>query len=280
LNTILEARALRKPGAEAGDAPGKLTTGFDRERADRYEDASRNVPGARDNERRRVEEALQRLGRTRYDSILELGIGQGFATPTLLKYLDPQGTLLGIDASSHMQKKIGEDPRIQLHVGAIDELQLPADSIDLAFTLAAFHHVPNKFLTLNELRRVLRPLSHFLIVDVNHGSQAQETFDYIVRPHCHSGHDADFLDEEWARLLARRSGLEHVSSSVESADWVFSTEDELLGYVKDLFCLEPDTAQLKPLVDRILKPHRCADTGRWVLPWSLGFHLLRKPAAA
>jgi ubiquinone/menaquinone biosynthesis C-methylase UbiE len=277
LSTVLEAPALRAPHGDVGDAPGKLTTGFNRDRADRYAEASRHVPTARDNELVRVKEALARLGGRPYRSILELGIGQGFATPALLERLDPQGFILGVDASAHMEQKFAGDPKVRLHVGALDELQLPANSIEFAFSLAAFHHVPNKFLTLNEIHRVLKPGSNFLVVDVNHGSPAQATFDYIVRPYCDSGHDADFLNESWAQLLAARSGFEHVNSSVESTDWVFSSENEALVYVRDLFCLEIDLSELKPLVDDILEPRRCPESGSWVVPWSLGFHLLRKP---
>ncbi len=277
MNSILETKTLRAPGADVGEAPGKLTTGFSRERADRYASATANAPAARELEKVRIREALDKLGKHGCNSMLEIGIGQGFATSVLLDYLSPTGTILGVDASNHMQQKIPAESRIRLHVGALDELDLPANSIELSFSLAAFHHVPNKYLTLNEIRRVLVPGANFLIVDVNHDTEAQRTFDYIVREHCSSGHDADFIDEQWIRLLATRSGFEHVSSTIEPAPWMFADENELLAYVRDLFCLEIDRANLKVLVDKYLQPYRDAASGRWMLPWSLGFHLLKKP---
>jgi hypothetical protein len=49
----------------------------------------------------------------------------------------------------------------------------------------------------------------------------------------------------------------------------------MLEYVSDLFSLELALSDLRLLVDRWLEPVRRRD-GTVVVPWSLGFHVLRK----
>ncbi len=251
-----------------------LPGGFSVERANRYAEASNAVPSARDAELTRIRETLDRLGRKDFKSVLEIGVGQGFGTSVLLEYLAKDGSITGVDASEHMASRVANNKHVKIHVGALDALALEKDSIDFAFSLAAFHHIPNKYLVLQEIKRLLQPGALFLIVDVNHETQAQEIFDYVVRLHCVTGHDADFLDSKWVKLLAERSGMEHISSKLEAADWLFEDEAEMVRYVRDLFCLELSIDD----VEMILRPWLEARSDKKIFPWSLGFHLLRKPS--
>jgi SAM-dependent methyltransferase len=208
--------------------------------------------------------------------VVELGTGQGFGTTSLLKRLAPDGLIHGIDASTHMLGHALEDPRLLRHVGALDQLELPAGSVDFAFSIAAFHHIPNKWLMLAELNRVLKAGARILIIDVAHDTPAQRCFDYIVRPYCSSGHDADFLDAAWASVLAERAGLCLESVSIADTDWVYDSEAQMTEYARDLFALQIPTSRVRKLIDRWLGPSRQA-SGQWVLPWSLGFFVLSKP---
>jgi ubiquinone/menaquinone biosynthesis C-methylase UbiE len=251
-----------------------VAEGFTQERADRYAAAQQAVPGARHNEGVRLRAALDRLGIAQMSTVVELGTGQGFGTACILERLTPKGIVHGVDASSYMLDHAKEDPRLHRHVGALDQLRLPNESVDFAFSLAAFHHIPNKWLTMRELWRVLRPGAAFLAVDVTHDTQAQRVFDYIVRPYCSSGHDADFLDEAWAGVLARNAGFTLESLSVESTDWTFDSEDAMTRYTHDLFSLQTSQPHVRELLQRWVTPY--VAEGRWVMPWSLGFYVFRK----
>ncbi len=256
---------------ERNAPPPEITSeGFTKERAKRYASAGRAVPSARLNEALKVDAALDRLGLPKLNTVVELGTGQGFGTARLLPRLAPGGRIHGIDASAFMLSEAEDDSRLQRHVGALDQLQLPDACADFAFSIAAFHHIPNKWLTMEEVKRVLKPGARFLVVDVAHGTPAQETFDYIVRPYCTQGHDADFLDEAWASVLARRSGMTLLSVRQEQTDWHFDSEVQMTAYVRDLFSLQLAESELRSLLDRWLKPYQSGD-GHWVLPWSLGF---------
>jgi len=255
--------------------PETVAEGFSEERALSYAAAGKAAPNARNNEAVQVRAALDALRIEHLSQVVELGTGQGFGTACLLERLAPNGTIYGIDASPHMLDRAKDDPRLRRHVGSLDQLQLAPDSIDFAFSLAAFHHIPNKWLTLEELKRVLKPGAKCLVVDVAHDTEAQRCFDYIVRPYCSAGHDADFLDDAWAGVLAARAGLELDSVNIERADWVFDDETQMLAYARDLFCLQLPLDKIRPLLGRWLKPYRTPE-GQWTMPWSLGFYVFGK----
>lgn len=254
--------------------PDVIAEGFDAERARTYASATSRAPHARDAEAAAVRTALDRLGIDRPGCVVELGTGQGFGTACLLERMAPDGIVHGIDASAFMLDRAKDDPRLRRHAGALDQLALPASSVDFGFSIAAFHHIPNKWLTLQELRRVLKPGAAVMIVDVTHDTPAQRVFDYVVRPHCHSGHDADFLDHAWADVLARRAGLRLESMHVAATDWRFDSEAALVDYARELFCLRLPASGVREALERWVPPRR--EGGDWVMPWSLGVYVMRK----
>jgi hypothetical protein len=67
-------------------------------------------------------------------------------------------------------------------------------------------------------------------------------------------------------------------ATLEPTDWRFEDEATMLDYLRNLMSLLIEPAELKPLVQRWLRPTGGADHGAFVLPWSLGYHVLRKVA--
>jgi SAM-dependent methyltransferase len=255
-----------------------MSIAFCTERAKRYAIAVTLAPRARGAEIEKLAAILHHLGATDCRRIVDLGAGQGFATVALLDYLAPGGVVFGVDNSPHMVQWIPRHHNIRPTIAPLDKLDIEAGTVDLAVSLATFHHVTHKTLVMREVNRVLRAGRYFVVVDVHQGTPTQQFFDHVVREHCASEHDLDFLDHSWVQLIAQRAGMEHVSSTVENTDWRFQDENTMLQYVRDLLSLELETSQLKPLVDKWLSPHTAADDRSFVLPWSLGFHTLRKAA--
>lgn len=251
--------------------------GFNEARSDGYASATASVPYARDEERAKVRAFLDEFECNHFDRILEIGIGQGFGTEMLLPRLTNDGMIHAIDASESMVNRFTKNDRVQVWVGSLLDMRLEDNSIDFAFSLAAFHHVSNKSVVLEELYRIMRPGAHFLIVDVNHGTQAQRMFDYVVAKHCPQGHDADFLDEEWVTMLCRRIGFEHVASRIESTPWQFRTEQSMVDYIKALLCLHIPTQEVRQLTHQYLSPEFDYSKNKWDVDWSLGFHMIQKP---
>jgi SAM-dependent methyltransferase len=251
---------------------------FSQARAARYVQALTEVPEARAAELKALRRALTRLEVAPCRKIVELGAGHGFATMALVDFLQPDGLVVGVDNSPYMVDCIPRHHNVRPLISRVCCLDIESATVDLAVSLATFHHITHKTVVAREIKRILSDGGLFVIADVNHGTPTQEFFDNVVRKHCSVGHDWDFLDRSWTELIARRAGLEHIWSSVESTNWHFRDEASMLRYVADLLGLELDAARLKPLVYEWLQPQLGADSRSVVLPWSLGFHALRKSA--
>lgn len=251
---------------------------FDLQRAVDYEGAMRASPYARAAELEAACWALAERRRPPVRRIVELGAGSGFATPALLEQLAPGGELIACDPSPHMLAHLQPLAGMRKLVATPSQIDLPDDSVDLVFSMASFHHVQNKKVALDEIRRVLKPNAELLIVDVDFGTPAQRFFDHVVQHHCRTGHEVEFLDRAFMQLLCDRAGMLHRWSQRRATDWQFSDAGAALSYIMRLLGLEIGLAELAPLVEHWLSPVRHAD-GRVTVPWSLGFHLLAKPSA-
>jgi SAM-dependent methyltransferase len=194
----------------------------------------------------------------------------GYATTALTNYLSADGVVFAVDNSPHMAERIASHPQVRTMVSSLDQLQIEPDSVDLIVSLATFHHVSHKTLVTREVRQCLRPGGFFVIVDVHEGTQTQQFFDNVVRAYCQTGHDFDFLDVPWVRLIADSTEMNVVSSSVQRTDWRFSDEATMLACVRDQMSLTLEVTALKPLVRKWLRP----DAGTAALsfcrgPWAI-----------
>jgi ubiquinone/menaquinone biosynthesis C-methylase UbiE len=256
-----------------------LVSGFRDERARRFLSAMRRCPDARTCELDGLAAAIRRLGARDCERIIDLGAGHGYATDCLLQFLQPTGVVYAVDTSEEMLAHLPAHPRVMPLMSSLDRLScLAADSIDLAVTLATFHHVVNKNQVLLEIRRVLRPGGCLVIADVADHTPTQRFFDEIVRYHCVTGHEADFLTEAWIKMIAERAGLEWVSSTLEETPWRFARPSDLLAFVHDLFALTLDINALHASVEDILSTRIDPESRETLLSWTLCYHALRKRA--
>jgi SAM-dependent methyltransferase len=249
---------------------------FSGDRGMRFNAAMRLAPDARSAELAALRQVLNENGVSRCKRIVDLGAGQGAATSVLTEYLADDGELIAIDRSAQLLEQIPAHPRVRTLASNLDRIDVPSGSVDLVVSLATFHHVQDKTMVLAEMRRILAKDGLLLIVDVEHGSQAQGFLDEVVKTHCITGHDADFLDPEWVQLLARRSQMLHVRSACVPTPWQFESEAQMLTFMRDLFGLRISVGQLKPFVDRWLRPYTHPALPLTCANWSLGFHVLQR----
>jgi len=91
--------------------------------------------------------------------VLDAGCGSGRITRQLLERL-PDGRVIGVDGSPAMidraREAIGADPRVELRVGDLLELDL-AEPVDAIFSNATFHWVPDHDRLFGRLFTALRP---------------------------------------------------------------------------------------------------------------------------
>jgi trans-aconitate 2-methyltransferase len=104
-------------------------------------------------------QVLDRLELSGEETVLDAGCGTGKVTALLLERL-PRGHLIGIDSSPAMieraQQAIGSDPRVELRVGDLLELELD-EPVDAIFSTAAFHWILEHERLFGRLFSVLRP---------------------------------------------------------------------------------------------------------------------------
>ncbi|MCX4162794.1 MULTISPECIES: class I SAM-dependent methyltransferase [Paraburkholderia] len=235
----------------------------------------RAAPEARAEELKAAAWALAQRRREPVQRIVELGAGSGYATPTLSNQLAVHGELVACDPSPYMLDHLQVLPGMRKLVATPSHIDLPDSSVDLVFSMASFHHVQNKAVAFDEIRRVLKESGELLLVDVEFGTSAQRFFDHVVQRYCRTGHEVDFLDRHFVELLAERSGLHVGWTECVETDWQFDDEPSALAYIARLFGLEISTEKLRSHVQRWLRPVLHKD-GRVTVPWSLGCYLLYK----
>lgn len=147
-------------GAEAVGA------GFD-QAADSYaEILTHNLVGAR--------RLVGALPEARYDSIIDVGCGTGFAS---LEMIGARGTrrVLGVDASAGMmdvfrQRAEGLDASVVLQVADATHLPAADASVDAVISTMAFHWFPDKPAALAEMARTVRPGGVVAILTAGRGT--------------------------------------------------------------------------------------------------------------
>ncbi len=250
---------------------------FNRERAERFFSAMSACPDAREAELQALCGLLERLGIHDCGVIADLGAGHGYATLRLTRFLKPGGVIYAIDNSSEMLDRISTHRQVKSVVSKFDCLEFEDSSVDMAVTLATFHHIINKNRVLEEVHRILRPGGHFIVADVYDSTPVQRFFDEVVRSHCITGHDADFLTTEWVQMIARRAKMECVSSTVEETPWKFRSEAESRAFFRQLFSLRLGLQEMDAMLRNTLGDSLLDREGNVLVPWTLGYHALRKP---
>ena len=124
--------------------------------------------------------------------VADLGCGTG----DLLQWM-PEGAI-GIDREQAMLDAARERcPSADLRLGVLEDLPLEDDSLDVALCVLVLHHVSALESVLTEVRRVLKPGGHFVVIDmVRHDRTAYRQ----TMGHKHLG----FAPEDFAALTLAR----------------------------------------------------------------------------
>ena len=123
---------------------------------------------------REDEEASSRaaaaLGLKPDDVVADIGAGSGFHTFRIAPMV-PKGRVVAVDIQPEMltcletrAKELGH-PNVEPHLGAIDGVRLPSDSIDLALMVDAYHEFSNPAEMLQSLMQALRPSGRVVLLE-------------------------------------------------------------------------------------------------------------------
>jgi trans-aconitate 2-methyltransferase len=100
---------------------------------------------------------LDRAGLRGDETVLDAGCGSGRVTKMLIERL-PEGRVIAVDGSASMVDGVRSvlRPRDEAQIADLAELQL-AEPVDVVFSSAVFHWVPDHDALFSSLRRVLKP---------------------------------------------------------------------------------------------------------------------------
>jgi trans-aconitate 2-methyltransferase len=102
-------------------------------------------------------EVLERLDLKGDERVMDAGCGSGRVTAKLLEKL-PDGRVLCVDASESMIEKARETlgDRVDYMVADLSQLEIP-EPVDVVFSTATFHWVPDHDVLFSRLHDALRP---------------------------------------------------------------------------------------------------------------------------
>ena len=112
-----------------------------------------------------------------FQSVLEIGCGNGNGTKLIKKYFAPD-KITAIDLDEKMigiAQKRNKDSTVIFKIMDASNLDFPDNQFDAIFDFGIIHHIPDWRECLHELKRVLKPDGEILIEDLSLDSFAKGT---------------------------------------------------------------------------------------------------------
>lgn len=94
------------------------------------------------------------------DCVLDAGCGTGVLFPIIQEYIGQDGTLIAVDTSDKMIEEAKERYKhfsnIQYIISALEDVQIPENSIDVILCFAVFPHIEDKLQALKKCKECLK----------------------------------------------------------------------------------------------------------------------------
>ena len=172
--------ALMLATASAEDAPrskgpapyaAQMTKKFTNPNVDIQEFVKRFENEARDVYAKRLD-IIRAVGLRPGQAVADIGAGTGLFTQLFAEQVGPKGTVYAVDIGPAFVKYIadqaklrGQDRVIRTVLNTPESAELPAGSIDVAFTCDTYHHFEHPEKMLASIHRALRPGGRLVVVD-------------------------------------------------------------------------------------------------------------------
>ena len=184
-----------------------------------------------------LEKALYGMGEKYYESIigladikegykvLDVGCGTGSLAICEKREVGNRGYVAGIDSSVEIlrlarEKATKENVDIDFKIGSIEEIPYEDDFFDVVTCSMVTHHLSSegKRKGFNEIHRVLRPIAHFLLVDI--AEPTSSIVKVLLKPfYPLAGSMRDNLNGRLPYLL-EKAGFEQVETVKTERSWV------------------------------------------------------------
>ena len=160
--------------------------------------------------------------------ILDVGCGDGFHLKLLQQYGAKSWRLEGVDFDSRAAE-MAEKKNLKVHVGSIENLNLPENSFDLAIMIQTVEHVEKPAVVLAAIKRVLKPKGKLVIVTDNTDSIDFSLFKKSYWGGYHFPRHWNLFNQRSLRKLAEKVGFEvaDLTTQVSPVNWVYSIHNYL-----------------------------------------------------
>ena len=161
--------------------------------------------------------------------ILDVGCGDGFHLDLLRRFGNKKWTLEGVDLDKRAVKAATKSG-LNVHLGRVQEIELPAESYDLIFMIQTIEHVEKPDEVLNSIHNLLRKGGRLVIVTDNTDSI---DFNWFKRGHWggyHFPRHWNLFNRKSLSQLAEKTGfeVENLTTIVSPVNWVYSIHNSLV----------------------------------------------------
>lgn len=210
--------------------------------------------------------------------ILDIGCGDGFHLRLLREFGDPSWQLEGVDIDTRAAERAISDG-LTVHVGTIEELNLPQKSYDVLYTVQTIEHVADPSGLMVAAFRLLKPGGRLVIVTDNTASLDFWLFRRSYWGGYHFPRHWNLFNAVSITRLGESTGFrtERIQTIVSPVNWTYSIHNFLVDRQAPLWLIRrftlksPVTLAAFTILDIILQKF-----GRGAL---LNVHF-RKPEAA
>lgn len=163
--------------------------------------------------------------------ILDVGCGDGFHLNLLKKYGKQSWHLEGVDIDQRAVEA-AENSNLKIHLGSVEEIDLPKNVYDLAFMIQTIEHTENPFKVLSATREILKPDGKLVIVTDNTDSIDFKIFKSGYWGGYHFPRHWNLFNRKSLSKLAEKTGFEtaELKTIVSPVNWVYSIHNSLVGW--------------------------------------------------
>ena len=174
--------------------------------------------------------------------ILGFWEGNGVFCKAIAEAVGPQGKYIVSDPSAYLLDRMKARvnlPQVEVIVSSSEDLNLPAEYLDKAWSFGTFHDALSQTQVVANLYKALKPGGLLFLADVFQGNSAARFLDLSVAKYREGGHEAKLLSEEFSDSLCFINGFK--SEKVRLVDlqqkWYFQQEIDIGIFLYKVFAM-------------------------------------------
>lgn len=163
--------------------------------------------------------------------ILDVGCGDGFHLGLLKEFGGKSWMLEGVDIDSKVTERAA-NAGLKVHLGVVEELDLPPNYYDLAFMIMTIEHVEKPDAVLKAIHKLLIPGGRVVIVTDNTDSTDFKLFKKGHWGGYHFPRHWNLFNPSSFTKLAKNTGfeIESLRTIISPVNWVYSIHNTLVDY--------------------------------------------------